>query len=50
MISPADQRIHNSIRLLKAETKDREARLQEQDRQNSTEGTKKCFPTDVPFG
>jgi hypothetical protein len=33
MISPADQRIHNSIRSLKAEIKDLEARLQDQDRQ-----------------
>ena len=33
MISPADQQIHNSIRLLKSEIKDLEARLQDQDRQ-----------------
>ena len=33
MISPADQQIHNSIRLLKSEIQDLEARLQDQDRQ-----------------
>jgi hypothetical protein len=33
MTSPADQKIHNSIRLLKSEIKDLEARLQDQNRQ-----------------
>jgi hypothetical protein len=33
MTSPEDQKIHNSIRLLKSEIKDLEARLQGQSRQ-----------------
>ena len=40
MISPADQQIYNSIRLLKAEIKDLEARLQDENRQLKPQGVK----------
>ena len=40
MTSPEDQQIYNSIRLLKAEIKDLEARLQDENRQLKPQGVK----------